>query len=761
MYDNSNALGTVTELTFDDKWPSATDANTIERTNGFLSLRKQVNNAPSIDLGNTHTVVNFRGGQVELQNASIVSTNYKTTLAISYRSGKMGGFQMAYGLGTDEAKGGVVNFYDGTATVIPMEVLQDYRQYYLMDKDENGNETGITSCLRCPQQTYIYGGSHCFMRACQDVTSRGGAPTDGANGKPLGQFKYPLVTEGTNPDIVDDATQLATVKNFPNQKLQDYYATNANYEEVGGTRTYGLQSVMPDDKNQLYFWIPDGYDYDVKPEVDKIISYWKACMTQITAGYSGFEERSVGGPTDVKSNEQITNFLYCKIDDNILSAIRDESYGAPVQNPATGEYTSVHPKVGDDVQDYVLATEDYQVEEKLYYIAPAVADIWMTFAAPFDVDNIYVMETYDEEKLSKDGSGNEKSREVILQEQARNNADFASFFGVVIALGYDKPFDAIYSEYINWAKEEDKKAGLYQGGDYTLRGMQKLEHFQGYNWSDANYYLLHNTANWDLTHDLTDEGAVYSPQWERPIPEEGKPLLAQGEVYSMLFPYCTGCDVTVDKDGNKEVQNREYWDYWSGKFLIFEGHGPQTLHGSKYLNEQVLSLAAGSDVETGTAILTGNNTFAKCTLPSGDTRQVFIYSGLMAEEGFIRRNEEAESKIVPTTAFLVAQVPNNQAGMPARRINMQTGEIVYDKNNVTTDDGKHTPTVSGGADMFVTTTAEGICVAVRTPQRVRVYASDGALVFDGHVETSVDVTLLSAGIYVIRGEHEVQKIMVQ
>lgn len=755
MHDNKDALGTVTELTFDDKWSSPTDANVVERTNGFLSLRKQVNNAPSIDLGNTHTVVNFRGGQVELQNASIVSTNYKTTLAISYRSGKMGGFQMAYGLGTDEAKGGVVNFYDGTTTVIPMEVSSDYRQYYLMDTDN----PSVTSCLRCPQETYIYGGSHCFMRACQDVTSKGGAPTDGTNGKPLGQFKYPLVTEGTNPDKIDDATKLVEVNNFPNQKLQEYYATNANYEKVNGSRTYGLQSVTATDGN-LWFWIPEGYDYEVKPEVDKIISYWKACMTQITAGYSGFAERSVGGPTDVKSNEQITNFLYCKIDDYIRTAITDDSYNAPVQNPATGEYTSVHPKVENKLQDYVLATEDYQIEEKLYYIAPAVADIWMTFAAPFDVDNIYVIETYDEEKLSKDGNGNEKSRDVILQEQARNNADFASFFGVVIALGYDKPFDAIYSEYIQWAKEEDKKTGLYQGGDYTLRGMQKLEHFQGYNWLEANYYLLHNTADWDLTRGTTNDGTVYSPQWERPIPEEGKPLLTQGEVYSMLFPYCTGCDVVLDGDGNKEVQPRKYWDYWSGKFLIFEGHGPQTLHGSKYLNEQVLSLAAGSGVDAKTAILTGNSTFAECILPKGDTRQVFTYSGLMSEEGFMKSTNEDNTSIEPTTAFLVAQVPNNQAGMPARRINMQTGEIIYDKSNVTTDNGKHTPTVSGGADMFITTTEDGIRIAVRDPQHVRVYSSDGALVFDGHIDTSVDVALHTAGIYVVRGEQEVQKIMV-
>ena len=46
----------------------------------------QSNNAPSIDLGNPYTEVNFRGGQIEMQNAQIVSDNYKTTLAISIKA---------------------------------------------------------------------------------------------------------------------------------------------------------------------------------------------------------------------------------------------------------------------------------------------------------------------------------------------------------------------------------------------------------------------------------------------------------------------------------------------------------------------------------------------------------------------------------------------------------------------------------------------------------------------------------------------------
>ena len=73
-----------------------------------------------------------------------------------------------------------------------MEVAANYRQYYLMDTDANGNELTTTSCLRTPQNTFVTGGSHCMMRACSSPTSKGGAPKDkaGNDGKLLGLYKF-------------------------------------------------------------------------------------------------------------------------------------------------------------------------------------------------------------------------------------------------------------------------------------------------------------------------------------------------------------------------------------------------------------------------------------------------------------------------------------------------------------------------------------------------------------------------------------------
>jgi hypothetical protein len=284
MQSVDHYMNSKTILNFTDEWPTTVDHSTFERTNGFLSLQKQVNNAPSIDMGNEKTIVNFRGGQVELQNACNSSDNYQSTMAISYRTGVYGpasfNFVLAYGIGTDGV-GGEVNFYDGTTTVLKMKVPERYRQYYLMDDDDPTS----TSCLRTPKNTYVYGGSHCMMRACSAPTSKGGAPTDGA--KPLGKFEYTQEMgwrlNGT----------LVTPKIFPDDCLAAYYATAPGYEN----KTYGLQSVTPVN-GKLNFWIPDldCSDFEVEPEEDQKISFWKACMTSISAK-QGMYEGSIGGMT--------------------------------------------------------------------------------------------------------------------------------------------------------------------------------------------------------------------------------------------------------------------------------------------------------------------------------------------------------------------------------------------------------------------------------------------------------------------------------
>ena len=788
LAETKHMANSKTTLTFDDKWPTdASDYSKIERTNGYLSLQKQVNNAPSIDLGNANTIVNFKGGQVELQNAAVVSPNYKTTFAISFRSGLMAGFPMAYGIGTDDV-GGTVKFYDGTTTVIPMEVDIKYRDYYLMDTDANGKEKTTTSCLRTPTNTFVYGGSHCMMRACEDVTSKGGAPT--RNGNPLGIYKYPKIKATV------EAGQTAPRGGFgePNGVgLVKPTDIPAGYQAESVTpNTNGTDDTSDD---YLNFWFTTEEESSVKPEVDKKINFWKACMTQISAQYSPSIGGTIGGETMILPNEENKYLLYCQIDENISNVIsagtgigedRVYSYKAPVKDP-TGQldedYLSIPPSyVGDELQNYIetvtkedntLKTgEDYTISEKVYYVVPTVADTWMTFTAPFNVEKLWIVEAYNEAKLAAtplkevtDEEGNTtilNKRQSVLLEQAKHNADFAAFFGVAMALGRDQTFDEIYNDYTGWAKYVDKK-------DDT-RGKIELEHYNGNNFFTANYYLYHNAGEW------TRNGDKFDTQWEV-VGEvaDGGILMHQDSTYSMLFPYCTGCDVQKDPEG-KIIYDanglpqlsgvRDYWDYWSGKFLIFEStqatsNNPHTIKGSKY-HEQLFAPATSGNGSA--AVLTGNSTFALMTSYKDIDAKVYTYSAEMGRENFKNNTRQVGTQtryqtVQPTVSFLIADIPSN-AGMPARNV-MRTGEIIYGKENTSTDvnQGGNIPTVGGGNDLFITATVAGINIAVAEPQHVRVMAATGAIIYSGMVQTAVDVALPTTGVYVITGENEVHKIL--
>ena len=754
MYKEEYARKTKITLNFSDKWPSSVDANgnvtDSVSTNGFLALKKQANNAPSIDLGNPYTVVNFRGGQVELQNSQIGSDTYKTTLAISYRSGLFGadgaGIKLCYGIGTD-AVDGTVNFLDGTITVERMKVDEAYRQYYLMDTLPDGTESEYTTCLRTPKNTFVKGGSICRVRACQHVTSKGGAPKEGLDGRLLGQYVY---TASSSAGDVEKGNGTYTILGFPSNisGLESY--------------NYGLSSITPDASGKCYFWIPDGFG-GVTAERDVYMATWKACMTKIGAGIAGVAEGEVGGDIEIGTDEEVKYFLYCQLDNNIYNVInagvegtdgkKKYTYQAPIEVPSAareyfkGDYTRWAPnEVGLYPQHQVLSEDSYTIQNRVYYITTATADLWKTFTAPFDVENIYVVETFSEEKLQERGT-----RAQILEQQATHNADFAAFFGVAMAMGTDKSFEEIYDSYIKWATIMDKDSFLLynpsRDGEYTLRGKTKLIPYYGSNWRDANFYLNVNNGNW-----VPKGGDSYEVKWEM-LPDTAMAdtvLLHKGKTYSLMFPYCTGCEL--------EFSERDYWDYWSGKFLIFEGvDKPQTINGSDFLDESAENTVFVSPENENEVVVTGNSTFAYLTTDKSNVYRYVDGYPSMAMEQF--KPVTTETTINPTTAFLYGNVPNNGQGMPAKAIS-RTGKIIYDKDNTATGNpGGNIPTVGGGNDLFITDIVGGVNIAVAEPQHVRVMSTTGALLFNGMVQNSVDVALPTNGVYIVAGENEVHKIL--
>ena len=102
--------------------------------------------------------------------------------------------------------------------------------------------------------------------------------------------------------------------------------------------------------------------------------------------------------------------------------------------------------------------------------------------------------------------------------------------------------------------------------------------------------------------------------------------------------------------------------------------------------------------------------------------------------------------------------------MPAKKVTRE-GRIIYGESGNDNGDpnggvttGTHTPTIGGGNDMFITSIAGGINIAVAAPQMVCVVNATGHVLYHGYVTTNVNVLLPINGIYVVKGENEAQKI---
>lgn len=764
---------TPTHLNFTDEWPASMNNKTVDdsgnavRTNGFLSLQKQVNNAPSIDMGSPNTVVNFNGGQVELQNAQIVSHNYKSSLAVCPRSGKFAEFLLAYGMGTDDVSG-TVNFNDGTTTVLPMWVSPDYFESYLCDKDDHGNLITnakgeyLTTCLRTPTQTFVKGGSHCMMRACKDPSSQGGAPKDTPEGKDLGLYKYPSAPWS-------ETVEAETVNHKGGWSAN---GTNGLVTPDAGNVPdgYNVNSVTPNNNatsdesdDFLNFWFDPDFEPAVQPEIDKTISFWKTCMTEISAEYAS-KQLSVGGTAtvefvDEEQTEVIKNLLYCKIDDKISSVIQEDDFMAPVKNPAPeGDgFIPIHPSsVGTNTENFIENWEEtYQVEDKVYYITTATADVWNAFTAPFNVANIYIMETYPEQLLEEMEWKTKplKTRDEILTIQAEQNAYFAAFFGVTIALKQDKNFNRIYNEYIEWAKIQDQSlSNLWNGTDtYTLRGKRKLVPYDGTNWATADFYLNENTGSWEI---LGDDDGNFTTTWEIPDASDGI-LMHQGKTYGMMFPFCTGC---VEYDGDGNLKERDFYDYWTGKFLIFESiDGPHKIHGLGQVWNSFDNLDISGTPSENVATILGNSSFGLMEeVTSNNSKIILEFTPGLANSTFYVN--EYGFNVQPTVSYMFADIIPPTQGQVLKAISMN-GKTTYSSQNPSgPTTGGHTPTVGGGNDLFITAINGGINIAVAAPQQVRVISSTGAAIFSGYVTTAVDVSLPTNGVYVVAGETEVHKV---
>lgn len=770
FYVRPTADNSYTTLTFDDKWPTdVTNMTQHRRTNGYLRFQKSSRNSPSIDIGNANTIVNFNGGQIELQNSQPAGNGYyENTLAICHRTGDavVFGVRLNYGYGIcADGVGGTVNFNDGSVNTIKFKPWKEEYNAYYEPLDKDGNSTA----LRCPKNTFVFGGTHnSDIQACNAVSAPGASPTDGicalVKADHLVDNRFiDAETRLVQPGFYPFNETLCTVGPEIGKTLSAYYALHSDKYANG---KYGAESITPDKDGYVHLWVPgEGRkSYNVTP--------WIVAMTEITAkndipGSSG--KLTMGGPQVVPTgeSEMVNNLMYAKLDGYMATILQHRSsgqytYKVPLQKPESRDYQYVTPKeVGTEYYNSITNDEDYIISQAIYYITPIVeADKWFAFCPPFDVSNVYVLESYPEAVLSKNNS-----RADALKEQAKSNLDASAIIASKIALaiesGSNVGYTTCYNAFIDYAYHRDttskayprpvKGYSKYASTDYKTNyvGQRLLTAFSKGNW-DAEYFLYksqNNTWKFDGTNFTTD-WQIAAPVTKMIGTNERPVVMEAGNIYALMFPYCSNCE-GVDKDGTP-IERTE-WDYWTGKLLIMEGFGPQTIKGKNNHTTTTVPYNIPNS-----AVLRGNPTCAELQVPNNSTLSNAYFQ--VGKNAFEHSTKAEMGKIPMGGVFVLANgsVPS-AAPANAKYIHVRSGLVTYDQETETTTG---VPTIAGGRTLIVNSVDGGLTVIPVVAQQVGIYGSAGQLIVSDYMTDETTLSL-PAGIYMVRGEKETAKVIVR
>lgn len=690
-----------TTLNIDDIW-FRSDAEGTTRVNGKLHLQQNVQSAPSIDIGDDKTILNINGGQIYLQNAIPATSQYKSAFAVSYRvyeqQVKILGVTVAasmYGVGNDQA-GGTINFNDGTIHCIPLDPnkIKNYISYY----------RDLTS-MKCPKNTKINGGTFdCKVWACESAASLGGSPTN-QYGDSLNTIGFAVENISQPYNLLAEPIVFPNKYKYKGSTLEQYYQSH---------KPYGQNSITPNEHDSVYYMLPSD---EVVQDVN--LQPWGICIPALQAGAGGYKQ-SLGGditiPTD--ANTKVSRLLYGSIDQFLIDALNN-GYESPEINATIDMKDS-------DKHKQILNTSDYSIEDKIYMMLPVVADQWRMFVPPFDVSKVSVIEAYPEDTINKYNIGIEEAHKI----QAQRTTDLLYYCCEAIVMNHTQAdFESFKNAWISYTK---KTYG------YTPKIVQ-LQHATENNWFDAHYYLYHSSGTWSF------DGTNFTTDWQ-PAAVENKQfdgtthpvVMKQGEIYAFEFPYKQGNDYTK-------------WDYWTGKYLLLEGYGPQTLHGTNYASE-----VTGDYLVPGSASLRGNATFADMTVPQKSNAYYLTTStsGNTEQNKYIVGANQSRT-LEPAEGFLLANIPASSA--PARAIAINTGVVTYDQETETTTG---VPTIAGGRTLIVNSVDGGLTVIPVVPQQVGIYGSAGQLIASDYMTDETTLSL-PAGIYMVRGEKETAKVIVR
>ena len=798
---NEKTIGTATNLTIDDWWGG-------ERTNGSLNLATQDSRpAPTIDLGSDKTTLNINGGQLFLSNSFNSSTEYNVSYAISYRmKSMMDGLAIIYGLGDDQP-GATVLFNDGTINCKPL-LSSNFNSTQGQKLFHN------PTSMKCPQKTYIRGGSfNCDVLACSATTSKGASPKNAENGDNLCIVTIPIESLRANNTATLKSSWKADVVELgakPEGNITyndgvhtgyDYYGidcmTPQTIKDEGGNDIQVVNLMLP--SNLICF-------------KEVLTTAWATCFPEVHV--KAIEEKDLGGNIEVdyaiSEDDGLTKvvktskFLYGELDQYMVNVVQGVSVdGENIKYSVPGDGSVVVTLPSDGISQSVTNIQPYAIYDKMYMLMPLVANQWEMFVPPFDVANVYVVETYPEDKLirdfDKDGDGKltntDSNHEIDKARYAQSNRMMDLFYKWLWSI------EVMNSDADIWYKDGSLRGfmldwlDLYKDLDSKPTSktcLQQLYHYHptatypsGKYWWDANFYLYQAVGDtWDY-----DNGEL-QVKWEE-VPTISQPrntagehnvIMKKGQVYVMSFP-----STIVNNEVYDYVNT---WDYWTGKYIIIEGYPEEDVdtdgNGETDDKAQILSGSEvdwnGNDIsetilapyaEDNSASLRGNSTFANLAIPDNAFVLNNHYRGMSAESDTeendygVLDSEYAHNvyvsaagiELTPSQGFILANF-TAPMGMRAKAINLQSGEIAFGNEDSSQGTTTGVPTIAGNKQMMVYNIEGGVGIVPVVEQQVSIYNAAGQLVTSQYLTAETTISL-PAGIYLICGENEMAKAVVR
>ena len=291
----------------------------------------------------------------------------------------------------------------------------------------------------------------------------------------------------------------------------------------------------------------------------------------------------------------------------------------------------------------VTSTENYTVDGTLSMLIQLDrADRWRTIVAPFNVKRVYVLEPADESGLKY-----KSDRATLIARQKAAAEGLYEYLQPYIAPTEEGrtatllPLRALISKY--------RAEHVTKTDDIIF----PLVHYDGTNYNSSNYYLYQvpQTGSEPALWEIDGDNVQSSWDYVKAKSDGSETIMQQGHTYSMSFMYCPTCD--------DDYHNNRY-DYWTGKFILFEGTGGQTINGTDNAGLQT--------ADPSKAVMTGNSSLGMI-----DASNVYRFN----PESDMYEKASGSVELSPIESVML--LPAGRRAAAVRR----SGQIIYSDNDDT------------------------------------------------------------------------------